>query len=171
MALVYSVVYVGLLGLFSYYVGEALPREWFHEDSVLFRSRRWEKDGAVYDKLNIKKWKLKLLDMSKIMKHSKLPKQISGAVTSGDITALIKETCVAETTHLFLCVFSCRVYSFWNNWIGVLIAIACIVGNLPFIMIQRYNRPNLQHLRDKLLKREQRLQQRRADDERGDTFE
>ncbi len=156
MNLVYSIVYVGLLGLFSYYVGEALPREWFHEECFLFRPRRWENHGKIYDKLNIKKWKLKLLDMSKIMKHSKLPKQINKTVTSDDITALIKETCVAEAAHIFLCVFSCRVYAFWNNRIGILLAIVCIVGNLPFIMIQRYNRPNLQQLRDKLRIREQR---------------
>lgn len=158
MNLVYSIVYVGLLGLFSYYVGEALPREWFHESNILFRPYRWEQGGTFYEKLNIKKWKLKMLDMSKIMKHSKLPKQISGTVTSRDITALIKETCVAEVTHIFLCAFSCRVYTFWNNSIGVLLALACIIGNLPFIMIQRYNRPNLQHLRDKLLLREQKIQ-------------
>lgn len=160
MNLIYSIVYIGLLGLFSYYVGEALPREWFHEDSPWFRPRRWERNGAAYEKLQIKKWKLKMIDMSKIMKHSKLPKQITGKVCARDITALIKETCVAEATHFFLCIFSWRVYAFWENGIGVFLAILCVIGNLPFIIIQRYNRPNLQHLRDKLLLREARRRYR-----------
>lgn len=160
MKLIRSLLYLGLLGLFSYYTGEALPRQHIHENRAWYRSFRWENGGAFYDVFQIKKWKSKMIDMSKIMKRSKIRKEIIGTVTAEYVTALIKETCVAEVSHWFLCVASAWVYHFWGNWIGGLIWILFAVGNLPFIMIQRYNRPNLRRLRDKLAVREQKIRER-----------
>ena len=160
MKLIRSLLYLGLLGLFSYYTGEALPREWINENKAFFQPRRWEKKGKLYESFQIKKWKLKLIDMSKIMKNSKIRKEISGEITAKNLTALIKETCVAELSHWFLCISSVFVYNFWDNWVGGLVWLLYIIGNLPFIMIQRYNRPNLQRLRERLAAREQRLIER-----------
>ena len=160
MKLIRSLLYLGLLGLFSFYTGEALPREWICENTAFFQPRRWEKRGKFYEIFQIKKWKLKLIDMSKIMKISKIRKEISGEVTSKKLTALVKETCVAELSHWFLCISSVFVYNFWDNWIGGLVWLLFAIGNLPFIMIQRYNRPNLQRLRDRVSAREQRMIER-----------
>ncbi|MBE7043272.1 MAG: hypothetical protein E7399_07255 [Ruminococcaceae bacterium] len=160
MKLIRSLLYLALLGLFSYYTGEALPRTWIRENACLFRPKRWEQEGAFYEKFKIKKWKLKLIDMSKIMKNSKIRKEIRGEIQSSKMTVLIKETCVAELSHWFLCISSVFVCNFWDNWIGGMIWLLYVIGNLPFIMIQRYNRPNLQRLRNKMTMREQRFNER-----------
>ncbi len=160
MKLIRSLLFLGLLGLLSYYTGVAFPREWISENKAFFQPCGWEKRGKFYEKFKIKKWKLKLIDMSKIMKSSKVRKEISGEVTEENLTALIKETCVAELSHWFLCVSSVFVCQFWDNWVGGLLWVLYILGNLPFIMIQRYNRPNLKRLRDRLVVRKQQRNER-----------
>lgn len=47
------------------------------------------------------------------------------------------------------------IYFIWKNSIGVILTIIFALGNLPFIMIQRYNRPNLVRLEKRLLLREE----------------
>lgn len=152
MKLVYSAVYVAISGFIFYLIGEALPRKWFSENRFPYIDFVWEKKGKVYDKLKIKKWKNKLIDMSKIF-SSMIPKAVSFDVTPAQIQALIKETCVAEFIHYILCFTSGGVYFIYNDLMGILVWILCIIGNIPFILIQRYNRPHLKALRDRLLKR------------------
>ena len=149
-----SICYIGLTGLISFYVGAMLPRKWFHDNKFPFRSYKWEKGGKVYDKLNIRKWKGEILDMSKIMTII-LPKKLPISATSGDVQSLIAETCVAEAVHWILCVVSAGNYWIWKKSAeGIVITVLCIIGNMPFILVQRYNRPHLQILREKMIKRE-----------------
>ena len=114
---------------------------------------KFENGGKIYDKLNIRKWKDELIDMSKIMKII-LPKQLPLSSNSGDVYSLVKETCVAEAIHWILCVVSIGNIWIWKSIEGVLIWILCILGNLPFIFVQRYNRPHLLIICEKMIKRE-----------------
>lgn len=148
-----SICYTGLTGLISFFVGAALPRHWFHAENPPFRSCKFEKDGKIYERLNIRKWKGEILDMSKIMNNI-LPKKVSISATMKDIQALISETCVAEAVHWWLCIISFGNYWIWRSVEGILIWILCIVGNMPFILVQRYNRPHLQSLLKKMQKKE-----------------
>ena len=85
-----------------------------------------------------------------------LPKKVTPEFTRESVTALIKETCVAECVHYWLCLFSLGIYFIWKNETGVILMAVFIVCNIPFILIQRYNRPHLIRFRDRLLKREER---------------
>ena len=154
--LLWSICYIGLTGLFSFYTGAILPRKWFHDDKAPFKPFKWENNGKIYEKLNIRKWKSEILDMSKIMTII-LPKKLPLSATSGDVQSLIAETCVAEAVHWFLCVVSVENFWIWRKSAeGIVITLLCIIGNMPFILVQRYNRPHLRKLREKMLKREKR---------------
>ena len=155
MKLLMSIVYVAVIGILAHYVGESLPRGLFSEYKFPYRAFKWEKDGKFYNCLRIKKWKNHLPDMSRIMRDM-LPKRITFDATSDNIDALIKETCVAECVHYWLCIFSVGIYLIWKNYVGVILALVFVACNIPFMMIQRYNRPHLIKLRNKLLKREER---------------
>ena len=155
MKLLMSIVYVAVIGILAHYVGESLPRSLFSEYKFPYRSYKWEKDGKFYKRMRIKRWKTHLPDMSRIMRDM-LPKKVTFDAGSENINALIKETCVAECVHYWLCVFSVGIYLIWKNYVGVILALVFVVCNIPFIMIQRYNRPHLIKLRNKLLKREER---------------
>ncbi len=156
MKLLMSLIYVAVIGILAHYVGESLPRSLFSENKFPYRSFKWEKDGKFYKHLRIKKWKTRLPDMSRIMRDM-LPKRVTYDATSENVSALIKETCVAECVHYWLCVFAVGIYLIWKNYVGVILTVVFILCNIPFIIIQRYNRPHLIRLKNKLLKREERI--------------
>lgn len=148
-----SILYVAITGLISFYIGAALPRRWFRETQFLFKTFSWEKGGNIYNCINVRKWKSEITDMSKIMTNI-LPKKISLSATAKDVHSLILETCVAELIHWVLIIISFGHYWIWKRSIeGILMWFLCIIGNLPFIIVQRYNRPHLVALRNKMLKR------------------
>ncbi len=154
MALLKSIIYVALIGIFAHYIGEALPRKFFSEKNFPFKIYKWENNGKIYEYIHIKKWKTKMPDMSRYMKDM-LPKSVSFSASSESIDKLIKETCVAEFIHESLCVFAIGIYLFWKNSVGIILVNIYILCNLPFIIIQRYNRPHLIRLRDRLYKKEE----------------
>ena len=155
MKLLSSVVYAAIIGILAHYIGESLPRSWFCEKKFPYAVYVWEKGGRIYERIGIKVWKTRLPDMSRIMRDM-LPKRVSPGNTSDSVTALIKETCVAECVHYGLCFLAIGIYLIWKNYIGIILSAVFIAGNIPFILIQRYNRPHLIRFRDRLLKREER---------------
>ena len=154
MPFLYSVIYVIALGIASHFIGEALPRK-FSYNRFPYRAWRWEKEGKIYDHLHIRAWKDRLPDMSRVMKDM-VPKRVSKCPTSGEVWRLVQETCVAEAVHGALCLCAPVIWLFWRNWIGVLLMGIFVICNLPFMMIQRYNRPSLCALAKRLEAREER---------------
>lgn len=156
MPFIWSVIYAAVLGILSHLVGEALPRHWFNPDRFPFASFKWEQGGRIYEtKFGIRAWKDKMPDMSRVMKDM-LPKRIPQGAGEQDIDALITETCVAEFVHVALCLFAPGIYTFWDNRNGVLLTLVYIFCNIPFILIQRYVRPQLVTLADRMRAREAR---------------
>lgn len=64
---------------------------------------------------------------------------------------LVRETCVAEAVHwaLIVCVTPILAYAV-PGLPGALIALCYALGNLLFVMIQRYNRPRLATIQKRL---------------------
>lgn len=150
MKLLHCAVYLATIGICSFFVGGALPRSWFDAAKFPYASKTWERDGAVYLRLGIKRWKDKLPDMSKMIPII-MRKQISSDKNAKNVGRLIQETCVAETVHWFLCVAGFGCIPIWPGPGGFLFAILWVIpGNLPFILIQRYNRPRLKKLKSDL---------------------
>lgn len=153
MELIFSIIYTGLTGLISFFVGAALPRKWFNDKKFPFTSFGWENGGKIYEKIKIRKWKSEIIDMSKIMTNI-LPKKLPLSAKLTDVQSLIAETCVAEIVHWVLCIVSVGNYWIWKKSIeGIIVWIMCIIGNMPFILVQRYNRPHLQIIKEKMQNR------------------
>lgn len=153
-----SLLYAAFLGVASHYVGQALPRRWFHHDRFPFALCAWEDNGRIYERrLGIRAWKDKLPDMSRVMKDM-LPKRIPRDADSSHVEALVAESCVAEFVHLMLCACAPVIYFFWRNARGVRLTLLYVLCNLPFILIQRYVRPRLLVLAARLRRREARRQ-------------
>ena len=153
-----GVVYVAVIGALSNVVALLIRRDKLQEKSFPFRSYAWEKNGKVYDHLAIRKWKNKVPDVSRVLKLL-LPKKVASGTRSEDLKKLIKETCVAEIIHCGLIVCSIVVLWIAPGKEGLLLYSLCLIGNLPFIMIQRYNRPQLILAAERLARREERLRQ------------
>ncbi len=153
------ILYALALALLAHPLGQALPSDCFHPGKFPFRPWKWEKNGRVYTKLAIDSWKTLVPDMSRFlpdMVKKQLPAD-TAAVTAAQCTALVQETCRAETVHAASCLLGLPFLRLWRGWGGVtVLAVWVLLANLPFILIQRYNRPRLVRLASLLQKREQR---------------
>ena len=84
--------------------------------------------------------------MSRLFRHI-MPAKKMTAETVADIPRMLEETCVAELTHTLLSILGLAMLWLWPGWGGIIVTIMYILlGNVPFIIIQRYNRPRLQRL-------------------------
>lgn len=142
MKLLQCALYIATIGILSNPVAALLPREWFQGNAFPYAPREWEQDGKIYEKLHIRAWKDRVPDMSRFLSFL-LPKQVPARPTADGMERLVRETCVAESVHWVLLVLSLRVLKIWKGLGGWFCYALCILGNLPFIMIQRYNRPRL----------------------------
>lgn len=139
------VLTAGGIGLLAHFVGEALPRRWFHGEAKPFRPYAWEQSGAVYQKLGIQKWKTRLPDKSVVVKGCER-KRIETDMSYGHFQRLVQETCVAETVHWALLIISPVLLAVMTPPYSVVFTLLYGLSNIPFIMIQRYNRPRLLRL-------------------------
>ena len=132
-----------VMGLLSFLIGEMMPRKNFDYRAFPYAAYTWEKHGDIYLKLGINRWKDKVPDMSRYIPHT-FRKKIGVMRSPEPVEGLIRETCVAEIVHVVLMllspVFLVLLPRGWN-WICMLLY--DLFGNLPFILIQRYNRPRL----------------------------
>ena len=146
--------YAAVIGGLSFLLGRIVPAGWFQESRFPYRSMDWEQGGAFYNRVfRIRKWQSRVPDMSRILPGMMPAKKISANV-SDKLPRMITETCIAEWIHVLLCVFSFPFLWLWPGWGGLLFMILYILlGNLPFILIQRYNRPRLIALQDRLTRK------------------
>ena len=151
-------LHVGIAGIVMRYIGNLYDRNWFLWDKFPFRPFSWEKSGKLYRKLRVKKWKDRVPDASK--RHKDMyEKKVSTRPDKENLRRLIQETCVAEIVHYQLIVLSLPVLKLWPGVGGVIVFCLCVLGNLVFSIIQRYNRPRL----IKALERLERLDNRKAE--------
>lgn len=119
----------------------------FDPDKKMYKEKPWEKGGLFYTKLlHINKWKDSLpqhigrngFSKRHLMKPSKL--------SVSYIKQFILETCRAEWNHLMCCLFA--IISFLINpfTYAIIFSLVSIFTNIPYILIQRYNRIRLNKL-------------------------
>lgn len=144
-------IYAATLGLVSFLLGRELPKSWLHPDQFPFRTYAWEEN--LWKALKIRSWQAKVPDMSKVFPKL-MPAKALTQKTAQDLPLMIQETCVAELTHGLLCLAGLFLLKLWPGVGGILLTVIYIVfGNLPFLLIQRYNRPRLQRLLEKQSRR------------------
>ena len=103
----------------------------------------------------VKQWQAKVPDMSRIFTNIMPAKKLKRQTLS-DLPRMIQETCVAEWTHGILSIAGLAMLWFWPGIGGIcMTAVYILLGNLPFIVVQRFNRPRLQKL---LLKQQRNMQ-------------
>ena len=131
------------VGILSHIIGESLPRKRFHYDAWPYKPYAWEEDGMFYNRvLRIRKWRKYLPDKSKAVK-SMYRKSLGTRFSESHVERLIQESCVAEFVHLMLILSSPFIAAFMDGRAALFCGIAFAVGNVPFVLIQRYNRPKL----------------------------
>ena len=123
IALIRFALFCVIVGIVLMIVGMAIPRR-FRPDAFPFRPWRFE-TPEFFKRLRVSRWK------------GYMP------VSYTHLARLVQETCVAELTHWVLMAICPASLVFAPcEWTPLFILLYDI-GNLPFIVIQRYNRPRM----------------------------
>ena len=153
------VIWLLALALLAHPLGQALPRRWFDGERFPYRCYKWEKQGRIYTRIGVERWKTLVPDMSRLLPDM-VKKQVDPtAVTAAQAAGVVQETCVAEFTHWTLILASPLILCFDRPWTVWMMLVSMLLFNLPFVLIQRYNRPQLVKLASRLRAREERLKQ------------
>jgi glycosyl-4,4'-diaponeurosporenoate acyltransferase len=119
-----------------------LPQRLFSPERPAFRTQPWENGGEIYRQhLRIDRWKDYLPTFAGPNRFSKRH------LASADpryLNRFILETCRGESNH-WRAVGSVVMMKLWTPFLLWLFLLTiALIGNLPFIAVQRYNRPRLQ---------------------------
>jgi len=142
-------IYLAMVGVVGFVLGRVLPKDWFPWERLPWKSCAFERNGEIYHKIGIRYWHNRIPDMSRILPGLMPPKKITKKPDMDTLVIMLRETCVAELIHVLLCLSGVYCIVLWAGAGGLVIAVLNVLGNLPFILVQRYNRPRLA----KLLKR------------------
>lgn len=117
----------------------------FNPSAWLFRERRWERGGRTYEALFVKVWKDHLPDAGPWFKEGFRKRSLSSR-SPDFLQRFVLETCRGELAH-WLVLPAAPLFFLWNRpWVGGLMVAYAVLGNLPCILVQRYNRIRLTRL-------------------------
>ena len=127
-------------------ISNKIPDSRFDENSRLYKTRKWERGGKIYEKVfKVRLWKRLLPDGAAVFKEGFEKKKLAG-LSEEYLRGFIKETCRAEWAH-WMQIAPFWVFGFWSPFFVVWIMLAYALAlNLPCIIAQRYNRPRLKKL-------------------------
>lgn len=152
------IAYMALWGLACFPLGrliKGMKPDW---ERPPYAPWGWEDSGRFYEKLGIRRWKDFLPDVSRLFSFIVPRKAFSGRPDAAKLRDMLMETCVAERVHVILCVAGLAMPVLWPGpWGWALYGVYVLLGNVPFIMIQRYNRPRFQRMLSAAEARERRL--------------
>ncbi|MEY8495037.1 glycosyl-4,4'-diaponeurosporenoate acyltransferase [Lachnospiraceae bacterium 29-91] len=151
-------IYLALIGIISFLTGRVLSEVRFSFEEFPFRSLPVESGGKIYQRIKVHRWKESFPDMSRIFPFLMPSKRLPKAVTTTQIERMIQETCIAELVHGLLGVLGFGCILIWKSIGGWIISALYMFGNLPYIIIQRYNRPKLVSILHRMRKRESKIQ-------------
>lgn len=126
-------IYLIILGTLCFPFGRLLKKHDFNFQQFPFASFSFERDGKVYEQIGIRKWQKTAPDISR-MAPSVIPKKaIDARMTSAEIYNMIQETCVAEVTHVLLCIAAVVPLWIWPGVGGTLFCVLLIflLGTFP----------------------------------------
>lgn len=167
MTLIDSLIYLAAIGAIAFVAGRLLPKRLFKARRFPYRPFAFEQNGKIYRRLRIGAWQAKLPDMSRILPGLMPAKRISHRPSDGEIVRMIQETCVAEFVHACLSLLGLGVFQIGGFRQSMIVyALYFLLGNLPFILIQRYNRPRLMHMLASSRRRAEQLRNKRLPDQK-----
>lgn len=150
-----NMAYIALWHWLCFLLCISINTSFFNENRKFYKAYDFEKNGKLYvDKFKIKKWKDIL--PQHIGKGGFSKKHLS-STSKEYIDYFIMETCRGEWDHRMNCLYF--IVSLTVNPIlpGIIISTLVILFNIPFIIIQRYNRFRLQKLRNYVVKKQRDL--------------
>lgn len=146
LLLIHHLVVFLIISIVNTIISIKLPISFFHYDNWFFRGWGWEKNGQIYqDYIGVKKWKNRLPELSDFLSFLFTKRQMKQS-GSEYLYRFVLETCRAELVHwsIIICSFIYAQRHYAN--VSIVIIVIAVALNLPYIIIQRYNRPRILRL-------------------------
>lgn len=122
-----------------------LDISFFDPNKPLYSVRPWERNGKFYTEiLKIKSWKDKLPQY--VSKNGFSKRSMNLNFDKEYIERFILETCRAEWNHLMCCMYFFISFLINSFKYAFIFSIIPVLANLPFLLVQRFNRIRLNRL-------------------------
>ena len=127
-----------------------IPVSKFDPQKNLYLTHAWEKCGEVYERIfHVRSWKKFIPAGGKLYPNTFSLQKLS-TFTKDYLELWLKESCRAEFCH-WMMVFPGFLFFFWNSTRGGLLMLAyAVLNNLFPIVMQRFNRPRIRRLIERL---------------------
>lgn len=134
------------LHMLAVYISHKTPITVYAQHQKWFRLRAWEQGGTVYKRwFFIHRWKHRLPDGGQINEHGFAKLRMESSQMPY-LEKFLLETMRAETIH-WMGLGSLLVFLLLHPFPLNVVLIVLLSGlDIPFIVIQRYNRPRLQRI-------------------------
>jgi len=140
-AALYAAIWIGF-HFGSGYLAHRLPQRTLTALPLVNDSYAWENDGKTYEWIGVRSWKDKLPEAGAFYPEGFSKRRLQGR-DAAYLEQFVLETSRAECSHWLTWGLSLTFFA-WNPWpIGVVMIIYGAIVNIPFILIQRYNRCRL----------------------------
>ena len=140
-----NVVFWAVVHAGTGYLVHRLPVHHLDEDGWLWRPRRVERGGRLYERARIRSWKDRLPEAGALFAGGTSKRHLPDRSADG-LARFAMETRRAELGH-WLALVAGPVAVTWNPPAGAVAMVAYgVLVNAPFIAIQRYNRQRLQRI-------------------------
>jgi glycosyl-4,4'-diaponeurosporenoate acyltransferase len=125
------------------YLSSRLPLSLFHAEGWLYRARRWERDGRLYQAaFRIRSWKGLLPDGAAVFRRGFRKKRLASR-SAEYLSRFVLETCRAELCH-WLVFAVVPLFFLWNPWyVAAWMVPYALATNMPCVLAQRFNRPRI----------------------------
>lgn len=144
--LMYMLIIQAVIGFISAH----LPNRILNPRRKAYQPRKWEKEGNFYQSVfHIKNWKPLVWDAGKVFQKD-FKKDHVDATNPMSLERWIVETCRAEWCHWVTFVLIVPLFSFNPPGMSFFWLIYDSVLNLAPIIVQRYNRPRLMRMLQRL---------------------
>jgi glycosyl-4,4'-diaponeurosporenoate acyltransferase len=129
------------------YVAARAPDARFAHDTWLTRIRAWERDGRMWERLGVRRWKAVVPELGALF-GSRSKRRLPSRDRNG-LALLALETRRAETVH-WAVPLALGVMPIWSPaWVTAVMAAYAVAANAPCIVIQRYNRARVRRSLDR----------------------
>ncbi|MEB7725233.1 glycosyl-4,4'-diaponeurosporenoate acyltransferase CrtO family protein [Mammaliicoccus fleurettii] len=151
--IIYNALYWFIVQMIIAQLGTRISYKFLEKDNKYFRSWNFEKEGQLWQQLvKVQYWKDHLPDGQHINSDIKSKSTFDLSKNVNEIQQFILETRRAEIVHM-LSIFSVIAFYKSSKSVKIINFAYVVIANVPCMIVQRYNRPKLIRIYNKLLKR------------------
>jgi glycosyl-4,4'-diaponeurosporenoate acyltransferase len=125
------------------YLSMRFPASVLKSEQWLYRTRRWEAGGEIYNIVfHVKHWKWRLPYGGSLFQKDFSMKKIASNEEEY-LRLWVKESCRSELCH-WVAISPAVLFFVWNPfWMWIMMLVYAVIINTIPIIVQRYNRPRL----------------------------